>query len=169
MALEMIDLMRRDDFWQDGCGRMSANVCELLRLAGEQVTLQTVSMVVETLPRNPGQLMSYTWRQESYFAKCLKKACEKDEDEARQERIHALARLFSGILSPALQPRTGDDDRLLRGHTQNFEIGCGPTGRKVKNQRPPQRTRRRGGHERLKAAGGGTGAEHQRDEVGHDR
>jgi len=96
MSIEMIDMMRGYEFWLEGCGRMSANVCKLLRMAGQPVTLATVLGVVQSLPRQRADLTSAEWRQSSYCCKCLQKAEPKAVTEIEAKRFGLLAEYFLG-------------------------------------------------------------------------
>ena len=94
MPVEMIDMMRGYEFWQEGCSRMSGMVCELLRMAGKPVTLATVLRVVKSLPRQPTDLVSEEWRQMAYCYKCLEIAQSKAVSEIEAKRFEFLSTYF---------------------------------------------------------------------------
>ncbi len=71
MNLDPVDLVRGSEFWRDACLRMSANVCQLLRKAGQPVTMANIVRVVESLPRDKWELNDQAWRKHSYFVTCI--------------------------------------------------------------------------------------------------
>lgn len=93
MSVEMIDMMRGYEFWREGCGRMCGIVCELLRMAGQPVTLASVLRVVESLPRRRTDLASPEWRQE-YCYKCLETAHTNAVSEIETKRFDFVANYF---------------------------------------------------------------------------
>jgi len=94
MSVEMIDMMRGYEFWREGCGRMSGMVCELLRMAGQPVTLATVQRVVESLPRRAADLACAEWCKRSYCCECLELAHSKAVNEIGDKQFDFLCDYF---------------------------------------------------------------------------
>ncbi len=94
MPVEMIDMMRGYEFWREGCERMRASVCELLRLAGKSVTLANVLRVVESLPKNRSHAVPEEWREKSYCCNCLELAHAKAVNEIDAARFDFLFAYF---------------------------------------------------------------------------
>jgi hypothetical protein len=93
MALEPIDLIPSFAFWRDGCRTMAGNICKVLRLAGEQVTLANIIAFVSSLPRDSGYLTTETWQQ-TYCHRCLEKAYHNTPEAIRKDVSEAVIDYF---------------------------------------------------------------------------
>ena len=95
MPLEAMDMMRGYAFWRDCCAVMANNVCECLRLAGEQVSIANIIRFVESLPKSRSDLLDDPrWREQSYCYQCLLRADKKLEEEANRARGDKLFGYF---------------------------------------------------------------------------
>ena len=76
MALEPIDLVPQHQFWRDGCREMAKNICKVLRIAGEPITLENILEFASALPRDPDYLRSILWKS-SFCSRCLQKVYDR--------------------------------------------------------------------------------------------
>jgi hypothetical protein len=56
------ELIVRVNFLKEACAELAKNAAELLRMAGEPVTREAVMEIVESIPRDPRDLLKDSWR-----------------------------------------------------------------------------------------------------------
>ena len=66
----------KDAFWGLSRDQMTRNTIDMLKCAGEVVSINNMYRFVVTAPNSPSQLVSSNWQNESYAFQCLNKATD---------------------------------------------------------------------------------------------
>jgi hypothetical protein len=77
MSIQPIDVVHKHAFWEEGCRTLAANVCAVLKEAGEPVTQRNIVAFVVSLPSDRWEMQMPEW-QKGYCSRCLEKMFNKE-------------------------------------------------------------------------------------------
>jgi len=86
-------LQSKESYWLLALRQMLRNTIDILKCAGELITIETMYRLIVTAPTSIARLGASDWQQESYCFKCLNKATDHfeqvaDSNESSDKAIH---------------------------------------------------------------------------------
>ncbi len=87
----------RFQFFKEGCEALARNICELLRLAGYEVTTEAVIKLVRSLPRDGKDIKCEKWR-ENPLNQLMELNFERHRYGPEWERFERLVAYFVGYV-----------------------------------------------------------------------
>jgi hypothetical protein len=73
------------DFFREGCTAMGRNACDLLRLAGQEVSIPAILRIISSVPYNWRHIQSDGWRGMA-FDEASKLALDRSKGTADEQR-----------------------------------------------------------------------------------
>lgn len=85
---------REDPFWEDALRQMLTNAIDLLKSAGERLTIENINRIVLSAPQSIAEVRDLAWQERSALWRCLEQA-----NERLQESVKAGDQPRSALLS----------------------------------------------------------------------
>jgi hypothetical protein len=84
-------------YFREACETMARNTCELIKLAGGNITAEHVLSIVQNLPRSGEDVVGDTW-QSGVLSRVLKLAFERGLPEPEEQKRKQLFEYFLGYI-----------------------------------------------------------------------
>ncbi|MEM6260752.1 MAG: TraM recognition domain-containing protein [Planctomycetota bacterium] len=94
-----------DVFWRKATDQIIRNAVDLLKFAGEPLSLTTIQQVLASAPLSLEETQSTEWQQQSFCWQCLQKANQQSLAESDALDLHATARFWCRDF-PTQDPKT---------------------------------------------------------------
>ncbi|MEM1353884.1 MAG: TraM recognition domain-containing protein [Planctomycetota bacterium] len=94
-----------DTFWRKATDQIIRNAVDLLKFAGEALSLTTIQQVLASAPLSLEETQSTEWQKKSFCWQCLQKANQQPLNESEALDLHATARFWCRDF-PTQDPKT---------------------------------------------------------------